>query len=383
LYGGDFDRAAAYFAALAARDPADPAPLVFQAGAYIWWASARDSAAFELRRIDSLLALALVQARKTTGPSSDFWQATALGYRARQREENGHAFGAAKDAKAMRDIYRRVVAVDSSCADCYLGLGVYEYGLARAGALARFFARVVGLGSGNAERGIRYMRRAAHDGDLARVESTWVLAAALMREAGRDAAGREVLEREARGYVETLATRYPNNPVFQRFLRETANRRSASESVRTAAGATTAAITRAPVGRHERRQLAEHVVHVTLHRVGRDVEPLRDLLVAQACRDQFFDFLLPLREAHVAERGCTAAHGAGARRESIGGLACENIAHARDGPVAATLRTAPTLDTANGPRHTHPLPVPGLVYFAPRTSAIHRGDELIHDESLF
>ena len=82
LYGGDFDRAAAYFATLAARHPADPAPLVFQAGAYIWWASARDSAAFELRRIDSLLALALVQARKTTGRSSDFWQATALGYRA-------------------------------------------------------------------------------------------------------------------------------------------------------------------------------------------------------------------------------------------------------------------------------------------------------------
>jgi len=220
LYGGDFDRAAAYFATLAARHPADPAPLVFQAGAYIWWASARDSAAFELRRIDSLLALALVQARKTTGRSSDFWQATALGYRARQREENGHAFGAAKDAKAMRDIYRRLLATDSSCADCYLGLGVYDYGLARAGAFARFFARIIGLGSGNAERGIRYMRRAAHDGDLARVESTWVLAAALVREAARDPAGRAVLEREARGYVEGLAARYPGNPVFQRFLRE-------------------------------------------------------------------------------------------------------------------------------------------------------------------
>ena len=124
----------------------------------------------------------------------------------------------------MRDIYRRLLAADSSCADCYLGLGVYDYGLARAGAFARFFARIIGLGSGNAERGIRYMRRAAHDGDLARVESTWVLAAALMREAARDAAGRAVLEREARGYVEGLAARYPGNPVFQRFLREVSAR---------------------------------------------------------------------------------------------------------------------------------------------------------------
>ena len=124
----------------------------------------------------------------------------------------------------MRDIYRRLLAADSSCADCYLGLGVYDYGLARAGAFARFFARIIGLGSGNAERGIRYMRRAAHDGDLARVESTWVLAAALMREAARDPAGRAVLEREARGYVEGLAARYPDNPVFQRFLREVSAR---------------------------------------------------------------------------------------------------------------------------------------------------------------
>jgi hypothetical protein len=220
LYGGDFEHAAAYFAALAARDPTDPAPVVFQAGAYIWWASAKDSADFALARIDSLLGVAMTRARATPGTSGDFWLATALGYRARQREEHGHGYSAARDAKAMRDIYRRLLAADSTCSDCYLGLGVYDYGLARAGTFARLIARIIGLGSGNAERGIRFMRRAAHDGDLARVESTWVLAAALIREAARDPAGRAVLQREARAYVEGLAARYPRNPVFQRFLRE-------------------------------------------------------------------------------------------------------------------------------------------------------------------
>src|SRR2546426_10430387 len=78
----------------------------------------------------------------------------------------------------MRDAYARVLAVDSSCADCYLGLGVYQYGLGRASALARLVAKIVGLGSGNAERGIAYMRRAATEGELARVEAGWVLAAA-------------------------------------------------------------------------------------------------------------------------------------------------------------------------------------------------------------
>src|SRR5262249_47095923 len=125
LYGGDFEAAAGYFAALAAREPTDPAPIVFQAGAYIWWASARDSADFALQTIDSLLGAAMGRARALPGGSGDFWLATALGYRARQREEHGHGYSAARDAKAMRDIYRRLLAADSSCIDCYLGLGVY------------------------------------------------------------------------------------------------------------------------------------------------------------------------------------------------------------------------------------------------------------------
>jgi hypothetical protein len=219
LYGGAFAAAAAYFERLAAADTADPAPVIFQAGAYIWWASAKDSVNFERARIDSLLARAIDRA-KTMGPAADFWRATALGYRARERDLHGQSWGAAKDGKAMRDIYRRLVAADSSCVDCYLGLGVYHYGLARASALARLFARIIGLGSGNAETGIRYMRRVAHEGDLARVEATWVLAAALEREAARDPGGRAVLEHEARAYVLRLAERYPGNPVFQRFLTE-------------------------------------------------------------------------------------------------------------------------------------------------------------------
>ena len=219
LYRGEFALAAAHFERLAAHDTTDPAPLVFQAGAYIWWASALDSANFERERIDSLLVLSIDRA-KALGASADFWRATALGYRARERDLHGQSWGAAKDGKAMRDVYRRLLAADSSCIDCYLGLGVYHYGLARASALARLFAKIIGLGSGNAETGIRYMRRVATEGDLAKVEATWVLAAALVREAARDEGGRVVLEQEARGYVRRLADRYPANPVFQRFLRE-------------------------------------------------------------------------------------------------------------------------------------------------------------------
>ena len=340
LYGGDFERAAAYFAALAERSPADPAPVVFQAGAYIWWAAARDSADFALQQIDSLLGVALARARAVPGRAADFWFATALGYRARQREEHGHAVGAARDAKAMRDTYRRLLAADSSCADCYLGLGVYDYGLARASALGRFFARLIGLGSGNVERGIRYMRRAAHDGDLARVEGAWVLAAALMREAARDPAGRSVLAEEARGYVETLARRYPGNPVFQRFLREVPAKASAREAVGAPARAATAAVPAAAIGtrRRYRAELAEHVVYVALDRVGGDVEPPRDFLVAESRGDQLFNFPLPLREANAGEE-----------RRAAPTLDATTVYR-----TLPTLGRYATLDTTNGPGHTPP-----------------------------
>ena len=219
LYAGAFPVAAEYFATLAARDTTDPAPVIFEAGAYIWWAAAKDSDAFAAARIDSLLGLAIARAR-SAGPGAQFWLATALGYRARERDLRGSAWGAAKDARAMRDAYRRILAADSTCVDCYLGLGLYRYGLARAGALARIVAKLIGLGSGNAEEGIRFLRRVAHDGDLAKVEGTWVLASALVREAARDPAGAGALVHEARSYGERLAHRYPDNPVFQRFLHQ-------------------------------------------------------------------------------------------------------------------------------------------------------------------
>src|SRR3989454_8833437 len=112
------------------HDTADPAALIFEAGAYIWWAAALENDAYEARRIDSLLSVALTRASaQPPRPTREFWLATPLGYPARQRDLQGHSWGAAKDGKAMRDAYRRVLQVDSTCVDCYLGLGVYQYGL--------------------------------------------------------------------------------------------------------------------------------------------------------------------------------------------------------------------------------------------------------------
>jgi len=99
---------------------------------------------------------------------------------------------------------------------------VYQYGLARASALARLVAKIVGLGSGNAERGIAYMRRV-----LRREISRGSRRAGCSpprwcsRRRARSGAA-AALERDARHEAARMASRYPGNPVFQRFLRETA-----------------------------------------------------------------------------------------------------------------------------------------------------------------
>ena len=221
LYAGAFPDAAHYFAELSARDTADPAPAIFHAGALIWWAAAQDSDDFAAAAIDSLLDRAIALARAVPpGTDHDFWLGTAIGYRARERELHGHAWSAAKDAKVMRDAYRRVLAADSSCVDCWLGLGLYNYGLARASPIARLVAKLIGLGSGDAVEGIAMLRRTATGGDLARIEATWVLASALRREAARDAGHRAELRAEAVALIDALAQRFPGNPVFQHFLKE-------------------------------------------------------------------------------------------------------------------------------------------------------------------
>jgi hypothetical protein len=141
------------------------------------------------------------------------WLGTAYGYRARQAELRGSYWRAARDAKAMQDVLERAVAIDSACVDCLLGLGIYDYALARTGFVARIVARLLGLGSGDLGRSLERLRRASEAGTLTRSEARWIYAVALLREGARgDVAMREEGER----IVAELAHEFPDNPVFHR-----------------------------------------------------------------------------------------------------------------------------------------------------------------------
>jgi hypothetical protein len=220
IYSGHFGAAQVYFSDLARQFPAEPAAPALEASALIWWAEARGEESWQADAVDSLLDLSIARAGAAldtvAGDSARsaglFWLGTAYGYRARQAEMRGSVWRAARDARAMQSALERATALDSLCVDCALGLGIYDYALARAGALARLAARIIGLGGGDAQRGLARMRLAADSGALTRTEARWVYANALLREGERDPAQRE----EGRRRIAALAEQFPDNPLFRR-----------------------------------------------------------------------------------------------------------------------------------------------------------------------
>lgn len=222
IYRGHFSAAHLYFSRLATTRPRDPIGPTLAASALIWWGNARGEDAFLADSIDALLAEGVARAAGMAQQAGDdstravayFWLGTAVGYRARQADLLGKWWRAAREAGRMRSALERSYALDSSRADCLLGLAVYEYGLARASALARLVARIIGLGGGDVDHAMEMFRRVLADGDMARTEGRWVYANVLLREGERDASLRE----EGLRLIAQLADDYPDNPVFRRPL---------------------------------------------------------------------------------------------------------------------------------------------------------------------
>ena len=221
IYDGRFSAALLYFSRLAESRPRDPAGPTLAAAALIWWGEASGDERLLADSVEALLADGAARAAAAIPEAAsdsarlrlEFWLGSAHAFQARQAELLGRPWRAARQAGRMRAALERALAIDSTCIDCQLGLAMYEYGLARASALARLVARIVGLGGGNVERALAGFRLVAERGTYTRAEARWLYANALFREAARDAAYRE----EALRVIGALADEHPGNPLFRRF----------------------------------------------------------------------------------------------------------------------------------------------------------------------
>jgi len=221
IHRGSLSAAHLYFTRLSEAHPEDPVGPTLAASALIWWGEERDDDGLLADSIDALLVEAVRRAEAALAEAGSdsaraslaFWLGSAHGFRARQAELLGRPWRAAREAGRMRSALQLALEIDSTCVDCRLGLAVYEYGLARASALARLAARIAGLGGGDVDRALAQVRLVAEQGTYTRVDARWFYANALFRESDRAPELRE----EALRVMGLLADEHPGNAVFARF----------------------------------------------------------------------------------------------------------------------------------------------------------------------
>jgi hypothetical protein len=110
-----------------------------------------------------------------------------------------------RGVRASHQLFTRVLEMDPHRVDALWPLGLYDYAVSRVPALLKPFVALV-LPTGDRERGLDRLRRAAREGTFAAVPATVTLTRVL--------SGWEEQYAEALPYAEMLATRYPGNPEF-------------------------------------------------------------------------------------------------------------------------------------------------------------------------
>lgn len=108
--------------------------------------------------------------------------------------------------KEVPKYFQKALTVDESLADCYLGIGLYEYFKSKANKY------LLGLKIfGDKEKGIKFLSLAANGSKILRLTSQYVYAWVLMEERRF---------KEAESIIKNLITLYPNNKIFLRLLRD-------------------------------------------------------------------------------------------------------------------------------------------------------------------
>ena len=113
---------------------------------------------------------------------------------------------AAKKAKAAREFHKDILEMDPNYNDARTAVGIYDYAVGSLSWGARFLVRMVGLGGGDKEGGIRDLETAAAKGARASTEAKMLLVVVYGREKEFDKANR---------VIDELQARYPRNFMLE------------------------------------------------------------------------------------------------------------------------------------------------------------------------
>lgn len=162
---------------IAAR-PRNPFGHLFVAGA-LWWQTTTENLSpeedpalgrrFE-RSVDRTVELAdeLIESEDPRQRADGYFAAgMALGLRGQWRLVQGRWYQAYRDGKKAMSYLRRCVEISPRYYDAYMGLGIFDYQVAKLPGALKLGARLLIRGTGNAKRGLKRLRLSVKKGRFA------------------------------------------------------------------------------------------------------------------------------------------------------------------------------------------------------------------------
>jgi hypothetical protein len=227
IYSGDSQGAIAVLRNLEQSQPENPLGFLLEAEA-TWWQIYCDNAEVRYGMVDAwkrgkrpedeqyfalvdrVIGLAQAQIAKSNSAEMHLYLGNAFALKARMYALRGENRAVAHAGVAARAEFLHALEMDPQMADATAGLGLYNYyvdSLSSAVKVLRFF---MGIPGGNREEGIRQMEIGIDHGVLTPVTMRFYLAKNI-RNFDRE-------YEQALIIAEPLATRYPQNPMFQLLL---------------------------------------------------------------------------------------------------------------------------------------------------------------------
>ncbi len=216
VYKLEFDSANAIFQGFINSDPRDPTGYFFQAMTE-WWhiyinKDDRSNDDNYLSKVDKCIK---VCEERIDENENDDWATFLLGgvigYRGFMNVMRDNWLKAIDDGKQGLNLIQKSYDLNPSNKDAVLGLGIYNYAVDYVVERYPFLKAVLFFfPKGNKELGLSQLRDVAENGKYSKTEAAVTLAYIHL--------SYEKNYTEAMKYVNVLVGRYPNNPVFGRFL---------------------------------------------------------------------------------------------------------------------------------------------------------------------
>lgn len=227
LYAGDPDAAVITFRQLQRDDTASPLGYLLEADA-LWWKIYCVSCEVKWGMIDAWkrprqpgdeaylaltdTAIRLAESRLARSDSAEMRLYAGIGYllRGRLLGLRDDRRGTARAGLRAREHLLRAIQLDSSLADAYTGLGLYNYYVDTLSTIAKILRFFMGIPGGDKKEGVRQLEIAMRSGALTDVEARFYLA--------KNLRNYDQKYQRAIAVLKPLVDKYPRNPIFHLVL---------------------------------------------------------------------------------------------------------------------------------------------------------------------